>query len=56
MKTNKTKCPSCGEQTETVNMTQYNGEVMCEGCAESSDFCSDLDNDITGRDFSDNCE
>lgn len=28
------KCPSCGQDTDKGNMTEYNGAIMCEGCAE----------------------
>jgi len=29
------ECPSCKTETSEGNMTTYQGEEMCEGCAES---------------------
>lgn len=43
-------CPRCNEQALEGDMTKYNDERMCEGCAESLDATENFD-DPHGKDW-----
>lgn len=34
------KCPNCQEEIIKDDITEYQGKVMCAGCAETADLCS----------------
>jgi formylmethanofuran dehydrogenase subunit E len=43
------ECPKCGAETEEDYLVTHHGELMCEGCAQSSSDNREYPNEEYGR-------